>query len=189
MDPSSFWLKNPQNNTSLQYTGHLQVKFMIQIRQLRIEHEDAYYASALFRYFKELAVILSGFYWLVFLNDKHHCKVGEPGFPVAAVDKGKSVLVSQEENFVVADHNFTKTGLIPSVTILCDIPSNIEGSFYHEQINIGLKDPIFESSTPICHTTELYDILINSQQWHPYLLVYTNGGSDHQLRFLRVQFS
>ncbi|GBC46844.1 hypothetical protein GLOIN_2v1782174 [Rhizophagus irregularis DAOM 181602=DAOM 197198] len=178
-----FWPKNPQNNTSLQYTGRLQVKFMVQIRQLRIEHEDA-----LFRYLKELAVILSGFSWLVFLDDKHRCKVGEPGFPVAAVDRGRSVLVSQEESFVVADHDFTKTGLIPSVTMLCDIPSDMEGSFYRGQVNIGLKDPIFESSTPMRHA-ELYDILINSQQGHHYLLVYTDGGSDHQLRFLRVQLS
>ncbi|CAG8697194.1 14904_t:CDS:2 [Rhizophagus irregularis] len=37
------------------------------------------------------------------------------------------------------------------------------------------------------HATELCDILINSQQWHPYLLVFTDSGSDHQLRFLRVQ--
>jgi hypothetical protein len=133
--------------------------------------------------------MLSGFCWLVFLDDKHHCKVGEPGFPVAAVDRGKSVLVSQEESFVVADHDFTKTGLIPSVTMLCDIPSDMEGSFYRGQVNIGLKDPIFESSTPMRHATELYDILINSQQRHPYLLVYTDGGSDHQLRFLRVQLS
>jgi hypothetical protein len=29
-----FWPKNPRNNKSLQYTGRLQVKFMIQIRQL-----------------------------------------------------------------------------------------------------------------------------------------------------------
>lgn len=100
MDSSSILAKKPQNNTSLQYTGRLQVKFMVQIRQLQIEHEDAHYASALFRYLKELAVILSGFSWLVFLDDKHRCKVGEPGFPVAAVDRGRSVLVSQEESFV-----------------------------------------------------------------------------------------
>jgi len=60
----------------------------------------------------------------------------------------------------------------------------MEGSFYHRKVNIGLKDPIFESSTPMRHAAELYDILVNSQQGHPYLLVYTNDGSDHQLRFL-----
>lgn len=72
--------------------------------------------------------------------------------------------------------------------MLCDIPSDMKGSFYRGQVNIGLKDPIFESSTPMRHA-ELYDILINSQQGHHYLLVYTDGGSDHQLRFLRVQLS
>ncbi|GES96452.1 hypothetical protein GLOIN_2v1782174 [Rhizophagus clarus] len=62
--------------------------------------------------------------------------------------------------------------------MLCDIPSNMKGSFYREQVNIGLKDPIFESCTPMRHTTELYDIIINLQQWHPYLLVYTDGALD-----------
>ncbi|EXX51682.1 hypothetical protein RirG_259690 [Rhizophagus irregularis DAOM 197198w] len=65
----------------------------------------------------------------------------------------------------------------------------MKGSFYRGQVNIGLKDPIFESSTPMRHAAELYDILINSQQGHHYLLVYTDGGSDHQLRFLQVQLS
>jgi len=63
--------------------------------------------------------------------------------------------------------------------MLCDIPSNMKGLFYREQVNIDLKDPIFKPSTPMHYVTELYDILINSQQWHPYLLVYINGDSDH----------
>ena len=31
---------------------------------------------------------------LLFLDDKHSCRVGEPGMPVAAVERGKQVLVS-----------------------------------------------------------------------------------------------
>ena len=47
--------------------------------------------------------------------------------------------------------------------MLCNIPSDMEGSFYPKQVNIGLKDPIFEPSIPMRHAIELYDILINSQ--------------------------
>jgi hypothetical protein len=61
----------------------------------------------------------------------------------------------------------------------------MEGLFYRRKVNIRLKDPIFESSTPMCHVAELYDILVNSQQGHPYLLVYTDGDNDHQLPYNR----
>ncbi|CAB5355435.1 unnamed protein product [Rhizophagus irregularis] len=56
--------------------------------------------------------------WLVFMDEKHRCKVGEPGYPVAAVERGKQVIVSCNKSFVVSDHDFTKCGIIPSVTNL-----------------------------------------------------------------------
>ena len=63
---------------------------------------------------------------LVFMDDKHHCKVGEPGLPVAAVDQGKQVVVSATgKRFSVADHDFTKCSIIPSVTVVCEIPDSI----------------------------------------------------------------
>ena len=95
---------------------------MVQTRQLRAYHPDVHYASALFRYEKEFAVKFSKITNLIFLDDKHRCKVGEPGFPVAAIERGKKVVVSKDTIFSVADHNFTKTGIIPSVGIseICD---------------------------------------------------------------------
>ncbi|RIB19202.1 hypothetical protein C2G38_2182522 [Gigaspora rosea] len=61
----------------------------LQVRQLRGEHIDLHYASALFRYLKEMAIMFRDEAWLVFMDDKHRCKVGEPGHPVAAVERGK----------------------------------------------------------------------------------------------------
>ena len=43
-----FWPKNPSTKASLQHTGHLKVKYMVQQRQLRNLHEDAHYASGYF---------------------------------------------------------------------------------------------------------------------------------------------
>ena len=34
---------------------------------------------------------------LVFLDDKHRCKVGEPGMPVASIERGKQVIVTMTE--------------------------------------------------------------------------------------------
>ena len=88
---------------------------MIQTRQLRASHQDVHYASALFRYEKEFSVKFRKITNLIFLDDKHRCKVEESGFPVAAVERGKKVVVSKDTTFAVADH-----GIIPSVAMVCN---------------------------------------------------------------------
>jgi len=185
-----FWPKNPARLSSLQFTGRLPLKFMVQTRQLQAHHPDVHYASALFRYEKEFAVKFRGITNLIFLDDKHRCKVGEPGFPVAAVERGKKVVVSKDTTFAVADHDFTKTGIIPSVAMICNIPESINGDFYTGKVNIGLKDPIFQPSSPLRHATELYHILLEEELANkPVLCLYTDGGPDHHCTYARVQLS
>ena len=47
------------------------------------------------------------------LDDEHGIKIiGEPGFAIAAMAKGKQVIV--DNTMKVADHDFTKCSLIPS---------------------------------------------------------------------------
>ena len=79
---------------------------MVQSRQLRKTHDDAHYCSAIFRYEREMAVKFRSYSIFACLDDKHWVSVGEPGFPVAAVERGKLVIVSRNEQFVVADHTF-----------------------------------------------------------------------------------
>jgi len=185
-----FWPKNPTRLSSLQFTGRLPLKFMVQTRQLRASHQDVHYASALFRYEKEFAVKFRDITNLVFLDDKHRCKVGEPGFPVAAVERGKRVVVGRDTTFAVADHDYTKLGIIPSVTMVCNIPESINGDFYTGKVHIGLKDPIFQPSSPLRHATELYDILLKEELVNkPVLCLYTDGGPDHRCTYARVQLS
>ncbi|CAB5209769.1 unnamed protein product [Rhizophagus irregularis] len=75
---------------------------------------------------QEMVILLRMNSWLIFMDDKHRCKVGEPGYPVAAVERGRQVIVSKNKAFKVADHDFTKCGIIPSVTMLCEIPATID---------------------------------------------------------------
>ena len=111
---------------------------MVQARQLRKQHEDAHYCSALFRYLREMCIKFRGHSQLVCLDDKHKCKVGEPGLPVAAVERGKQVIVSSSgSKFSVADHDFTKCSVVPSVTLLCETPETIDGSFYRGQVYVS----------------------------------------------------
>ena len=62
-------------------------------------------------------------------DDKHTIKVGKPGYPVTAVDRGRAVLVGLNEKMMVGDHDFTKFTLTPSVNFLIDIPETIQGYF------------------------------------------------------------
>eukprot|EP00117_Sycon_ciliatum_P020858 scpid56965/ scgid18449/ len=126
------------------------------------------------------------------MDDKHLVKVGEPGFPVAAVDRGRSVVVGAEESFQVADHVFTQVKVTPSVSLVCDIPETIEDSFYSGKVYVVLKNTVFQPSTPstpLRHMAELKSVLgkagVNTIV-KPILLLYTDGGPDHRTTYLYV---
>ena len=51
-----FWPKNVHARARVHYTGRFKVKYMVQARQFRKDHEDAHYAAAIFHYQRELAV-------------------------------------------------------------------------------------------------------------------------------------
>lgn len=95
---------------------------MVQKRLLRKLHPDEHYCAALFCYQREFAVKYRDYGNFICIDDKHKIKVGEPGLPVAAAERGKEVIVSLNETFVVADHDFTRFSLTPSVILHVDIP-------------------------------------------------------------------
>ena len=98
-----FWPKNPFEKAAMQYTGRLDIKHMVQARVLNHDHVDSHYAAAVFRNLRELAIKLQPHCTLVCMNDKHGVKVGEPHYPIAAVDRGRSVLVGKNTVFAVSD--------------------------------------------------------------------------------------
>lgn len=116
------------------------MKFQVQSRKLWKTHENTNYASATFRYLKEFYIIIWDYTVLTCMDDKHHCKVGGPGHPVAVVDRGKRVVVAEDKVFAVSDHDFTKFSIVPSVTMLIDIPESLEtGSFYRGQVYVRVN--------------------------------------------------
>eukprot|EP00731_Ephydatia_muelleri_P035700 Em0149g6a len=65
-----FWPKCKTTKTALQYTGRLNIRFMVQARQFRKTHEDAHYTAAIFRYVKKSLLldsenILICFVWMI----------------------------------------------------------------------------------------------------------------------------
>lgn len=126
---------------------------------------------------------------MVSMDDKHTIKVGEPDYPVAGVERGKQVLVTSAKKLAVADDDFTKFSLTPSVSFLINIPESITESFYTGRVFVGLKENAFHPSSPIRHMTELKGVLEAVDDCHPLLLLYTDGGPDHRLTYVSVQIS
>ena len=117
-------------------------------------------------------------------------KVGEPGCPVAAAERGRRVLVSRNSSFEVGDHDFTRFSIVPSVCFVIDIPETIDGSWYTGKVLVGLKEATFEPSSPIRHSVEISDCLVSrGLQNNPVLFVYCDGGPDHRLTYISVQLS
>lgn len=140
-------------------TGKIKIKMMVAARQLRKHHADAYYASAILKYEKKLSIKFREMTTCVCQDDKHTIRVGEPGFPVAAVERGKQVLVGLNNKMQVGDHDFTKFSLSPSVNFVVNIPDDVDGSSYNGQVYVGLKENCFEPSTAIRHACELRSVL------------------------------
>ena len=81
--PSIDWLvlqfqpKSSQASNAFKYTVKLDVRYCIQLRQLRATHEDDHYCAALFKMERSVAVELSACSQFVCFDDKAKVPVGE----------------------------------------------------------------------------------------------------------------
>ena len=126
---------------------------------------------------------------LICLDDRHHLKVGEPNFPVAAAERVRRVIFSLHEEFQVGDHDFTRFSIIPSVIFRIDIPKSIEESWYDGQVCVTFKEVVFQSSSPMRHGTELNSWLTTEIGDKSIMFLYTDGGPDHRLTYVSTQLS
>ena len=193
--PSDEWIRlqfapaSLSSHTALRYTGKLEVKRQVQQRQFRKSHPDSHYAACLYRYQREYAIQVRNYAVFVCLDDKHKVKVGEPQAPVAAAERGRQVIVHTQARLQACDHDFTKFGIVPSVVLLIEIPDEVSGSWYNGEVKIMFKDTAFEPSSPIRHSTELYNILLTHSPEKPILFIYTDGGPDHRVTYTSVKLS
>ena len=88
-------------------------------------------------------------------------------------------MVSATKTFEVGDHDFSKVSVIPSVSLLVDIPAEISNSWYSGQVIVCLKESAFQSSSPLRYMCELHKILKQANFDKPMLCIYTDGGPDH----------
>ncbi len=107
-------------------------------------------------------------------------KVGEPGYPLAAVERGKKVMVGLNQTMEVGDYDFAKFSLTPSVSLDVDIPEDMDGNFCDGQVYVGLKENAFQPSSAVRHACELRT-LHDSGRSNPVECHYHDGGPDHNL--------
>ena len=53
-----------------------------------------------------MVILFESYIVLVCLDNKHRVKVGEPGYPLAAAERGRRVLVCADTMIEVEDHDF-----------------------------------------------------------------------------------
>ena len=92
---------------------------------------------------REYAILFRRFSAFACLDDKHKVKVGEPGFPVAAAERGRQVLVHSSTSFEV---DFTKISIIPSVSfdVVILVGLGIPGRYMY-----SLKTPLLSHHHPL----------------------------------------
>ena len=99
------------------------------------------------------------------------------------------MLVHSSTRFFVGDQDFTRMSIIPSVSLLVDIPEELVGSWYTGEVHVLFKDSTFELSSPACHSSELAQILAERAVDHPVLFLYSDGGPDHRLTYASVKLA
>ena len=81
--------------------------------------------------------------------------------------------------------------LFPTVILVNDISERLEKRWYHGKTCVGIKIPATDLSTALRNATELANILIEKidteQAAPPVLILYTDGGPEHQATFLNVK--
>lgn len=173
------------SNTHIKYKGRFGLKFKCQRRMLRKHNPDSEYAFRQIQYLKEFACIFRDFTTFISADDKHSIQIGEPSNPVAALDRGRRVLTSVSRPVQALDHDFTKFKVVPSVSLVVDIPENSNESFYRGDVHVNLHDAIFSPSSSLMHA-EKFSHLCEDK---PILLLLTDGGPDHNLTFGSVKLS
>ena len=188
-----FWPKDTTTHTALNYTGRFPVKYMMQQRMVRKTHDDEHYAAAIYKYSREYAVSIRDLTSLVCTDDKHKVSMGEPGVPVAALPRGRRVLVGNNQIFQVADHDFSNMSLIPTVILVNEIGESVDNSWYRGQPNVLVKITATSPSSALHNAREIANVLItkygSKEQVPPVLIMYTDGGPEHRSNFLSVKIA
>ena len=179
----------------MRYTARFDLKFGVQVRQLRHTHLDSHYVSVLLKYIKEFSVKYRDILQYVSVDDKAIIPVGEPGMPVSTGVRGhnRSIIPLQGQGPTALDHDFHVCGIVPSVSFFVDIPESSLDSFYNGKAVVCCKDKVNQPSSALRHSTELSSFIQTNFSTNgkaadkPILVVVSDGGPDHRITFVSVK--
>lgn len=197
--PSCCWIRlnfqprNPYNKSAENYTRKVNLKYAVQQRLLRVQHEDGPYGRHQFKLLKCFAVKYRDFSLFQCLDDKAIVPVGDPGHPVSTgVRSQHGAIVANDGCVAALDHDFHIDGIVPSVCFMVDIPETPVDSFYRGLVHVTVKEKVFQSSSHLRHSTETVKIMQSNGELDAekqILIRYTDGGPDHRTNFKSVQMS
>ena len=119
------------------------------------------------------------------MDHKAKIVIREPGCLESPTQHMKKALTTANITLEASDHNFHVASVTSSVNLICTISSEPLESFYGGQVFVGLKNSIFQPSDPLRHVVELTDVLHDEfATIPPYLVLFTDGGGDHNITFL-----
>lgn len=192
-----FWPPDPYATSALRHTAQLNLKFGVQVRQLRHTHPDSRYVSVLLRYIKEFCAKFRSSVHYLSVDDKAIIPVGEPGLPVSTGVRGhnRSIVPVQGNGPMALDHDFHLHGVVPSVLFSIDIPQSAHESFYRGKVFVTLKDKATQPSSPLRHSCEITSVVQTnfsqdgSRSNKPVMVIVSDGGPDHIVTYMSVKLS
>ena len=102
------------------YTGRLQLKVQLQVRNLRKKHAHSYYCEKQRKNVKAWAFKFASFLLAIGGDDKATCNIGEPGTAVSVLPKQRKTVGSIHGNEIAAmDHEagHVKVKMVPTVLL------------------------------------------------------------------------
>ena len=129
--PSEEWVrlqfqpKNPCSLAAMAHTGRFDIKYQVQRRQMRGNHDDSKYVFHQQRYFREFAVRYNTHTTLISADDKAVIPIGEPEHAISTgVRAHNSSLGPSDPNVAISalDHDWKIAGIVPSVNLFVEIP-------------------------------------------------------------------
>ena len=102
------------------------MKFQVQRRQMRSQHEDAKYVYHQQLYAKEFAIRFKDYCSFMSSDDKALIPVGEPGNPISTGVRVHNASLG----LGTLDHDWKIAGIISSVNLFSDIPESTSTSFF-----------------------------------------------------------
>ena len=164
--PSISWLKlnfqpsNPYHRAAMNYTGQFKVRYSVQQRLLRAQHDDASYCSYQFTMLKQMASMLEA--EMICVDDKAVVPIVEPDKPISTgVHAHNKSLTLSGMQLGALDHDFHIFGIVPSFLFHVDVPGDYRDGFYTGTVHVTLKDKVLQASSPMRHTTENVTFLLN----------------------------